>query len=253
VRHLLTHTSGLPAHREYFKTVSTRRDLVMCAAAEPLENEPGAKSLYSDIGFILLGEILERLMGQRLDEAARQRIFSPLGMAATMFNPSAELRARIAPTENDAEFRKRLVHGEVHDENCLVMGGTSGHAGMFSTGGDLAIFCQMMLNGGLYAHRRLLKRATVARFTAADSLAANTRTLGWNVPTTPSASGQYFSPRSYGHNGFTGTSMWVDPDKELFVVLLTNRVNPTRQNDKIQRVRPAAHDAVVEALGLTNR
>jgi CubicO group peptidase (beta-lactamase class C family) len=108
----------------------------------------------------------------------------------------------------------------------------------------------MMLNGGQYAHRRLLKRATVTRFTTADSLAANTRTLGWMAPTPDSSSGRYFSPRSFGHLGFTGTSLWVDPDKELFVVLLTNRVNPTRQNDKIQRVRPALHDAVVEALRL---
>jgi CubicO group peptidase (beta-lactamase class C family) len=209
--------------------------------------------VYSDIGFILLGEILERLVGRRLDEAAQERIFAPLGMGATMFNPAAEWRARIAPTEHDAVLRKRLVHGEVHDENCWVMGGVSGHAGMFSTAGDLAVFCQTMLNGGQYAHRRLLKRATVAQFTAADSLSANTRTLGWNVPTQPSSSGRYFSPRSFGHTGFTGTSLWVDPDQELFVALLTNCVNPTRQNDKIQRVRPAVHDSVVEALKLTAR
>jgi beta-glucosidase-like glycosyl hydrolase/CubicO group peptidase (beta-lactamase class C family) len=252
VRHLLTHTSGLPAHREYFKTAKTRRDVVAAAMAEALEAEPGAKSVYSDVGFILLGEILERLMGVPLGEAAQERIFAPLGMTATVFNPKADLRTRIAPAENDAEFRKRLVHGEVHDENCWVMGGVSGHAGMFSTAGDLAIFCQMILNGGLYAHRRLLKRATVAQFTAADSLSGNTRTPGWNVPTPGSSSGQYFSPRSFGHTGFTGTSLWIDPDKELFVVLLTNRVNPTRQNDKIQRVRPAVHDAVVEALGPAN-
>ena len=251
VRHLLTHTSGLPAHREFFRTAKTRRDVIAAALREAPETEPGAQSVYSDIGFILLGEILERLMGMRLDAAAQERIFAPLGMTATMFNPPASLRPRIAPTENDTELRKRLVHGEVHDENAWVMDGVAGHAGMFSTAGDLAIFCQMMLNGGQYAHRRLLKRATVAQFTSAEPISANTRTLGWNVPTPPSSSGQYFSPRSYGHNGYTGTSIWVDPDKELFVVLLTNRVNPTRKNDKIQRVRPAVHDAVVEALGPT--
>jgi CubicO group peptidase (beta-lactamase class C family) len=124
---------------------------------------------------------------------------------------------------------------------------------MFSTAGDLAVFCQALLNGGQYAHQRVLRRASVAQFTAADSLSANTRTPGWNVPTPDSSSGRYFSPRSYGHTGFTGTSIWVDPDRQLFVVLLTNRVNPTRQNEKIQQVRPVLHDAVVEALGLGGR
>jgi CubicO group peptidase (beta-lactamase class C family) len=253
VRHLLTHTSGLPAHREYFKTVQTRRDVVARALAEALEAEPGVKSVYSDIGFILLGEILERLTGRPLDPMASERIFAPLGMAGTMFHPAAELRARIAPTENDSEFRKRVLRGEVHDENAWVMGGVSGHAGLFSTAGDLAVFCQMLLNGGQYAHQRLLRRSTIAQFTAADSLSANTRALGWNVPTPESSSGRYFSPRSFGHTGFTGTSMWVDPDKQLFVVLLTNRVHPTRQNEKIQQVRPALHDSIIEALGLAGR
>jgi CubicO group peptidase (beta-lactamase class C family) len=250
VRHLLTHTSGLPAHREYFKMAQTRGEVLARALAEPLEAEPGAKSVYSDIGFILLGEILERLTGQPLEQMARERIFAPLGMAGTMFNPPEELRGRIAPTENDSAFRKRLVRGEVHDENAWVMGGVSGHAGMFSTAEDLAVFSQMLLNGGQYAHQRLLRRATIAQFTAAEALSGNTRTLGWNVPTPDSSSGRYFSPRSFGHTGFTGTSLWVDADKQLFVVLLTNRVHPTRQNDKIQQVRPALHDAIAGALGL---
>jgi len=250
VRHLLTHTSGLPAHREYFKSAQARSDVVARALAEPLEGEPGAKSVYSDIGFILLGEMLERLTGRPLEQMARELIFAPLGIAGTMFNPPEELRARIAPTENDSAFRKRLVLGEVHDENAWVMGGVSGHAGMFSIAEDLAVFCQMLINGGQYAHQRVLRRTTIAQFTAADSLSANTRTLGWNVPTPDSSSGRYFSPRSFGHTGFTGTSMWVDPDQQLFVVLLTNRVHPTRQNDKIQQVRPALHDSVVTALGL---
>jgi beta-N-acetylhexosaminidase len=249
VRHLLTHTSGLPAHREYFKSAHTRGDVLALAMAEGLEYEPGAKSVYSDIGFILLGEILERLMGQPLDRAAEERIFAPLGMMNTMFNPPAAMRAKIAPTENDTKFRKRLLRGEVHDNNCWVMGGVAGHAGIFSTAGDLAVFCQMMLNGGQYAHRRLLKRATVAQFTAADSLSANTRTTGWNVPTPNSSSGQYFSPRSFGHMGFTGTSIWIDPDRQLFVVLLTNGIHPTGQNEGIVRFRPHAHNAVVQALG----
>ena len=250
VRHLLTHTSGLPAYRKYFASVKNREELLVCALSEPLDAPPGAKTVYSDIGFILLGEILERLIGRPLDRAAQERIFVPLGMTRSMFNPSSSLHAELAPTEKDIAFRQRLIRGEVHDENCYVMGGASGHAGMFSTAGDLAIFCQMMLNGGIYAHRRLLKRETVAQFTALDPWAAKARTLGWDVPSENSSSGRYFSPRSYGHLGFTGTSIWIDPEKELFVVLLTNRVHPTRENDKIQRVRPALHNSVIEALGL---
>jgi len=146
-------------------------------------------------------------------------------------------------------LRHRLVQGEVHDENAFVIGGVSGHAGVFSAAPDLAAFCQMMLNGGVYANERILRRATVAQFTAPQSLAGGTRTLGWVVPTEGSSSGHYFSPHSFGHTGFTGTSMWIDPDRQVFVVLLTNRVHPTRENQKIAQVRPELHDAVMRALG----
>jgi CubicO group peptidase (beta-lactamase class C family) len=172
-------------------------------------------------------------------------------MKNTMFNPTREFHARIAATGNDSPLRKRLLQGEAHDDNTWVMGGVAGHAGLFSAAGDLAAFCQMMLNGGIYAHHRLLKRATVEEFTSAQPLAANTRALSWVVPTEPSASGKYFSARSFGHAGFTGASIWCDPEKDLFVVLLTNRVHPVRTNEKIQQVRPALHDAVAEALGFT--
>ncbi len=147
-------------------------------------------------------------------------------------------------------MRHRLVQGEVHDENAYAIGGVSGHAGVFSTSPDLAAFCQMLLNGGVYAHNRVLRRATIAEFTVPQPLAQNTRTLGWVVPTEGSSSGHYFSSHSYGHTGFTGTTIWIDPDRQLFVVLLTNRVNPTRDNHKIAEVRPAVHDAVMKAMGL---
>ena len=201
VRHLLTHTSGLPAHKDYFRTIKTRRGIVAHALAEPLAYEPGTQSVYSDLGFILLGEILEQLTGKPLDQLARERIFAPLGMDDTTFNPPKSLRARIAPTEDDTDFRKRLLRGEVHDENAWVMGGVAGHAGMFSTAPDLAVFCQMILNGGIYAHQRLLRRETVVKFTAAEALSAGTRALGWNVPTPGSSSGQLFfgaQHRTYG-------------------------------------------------------
>jgi len=253
LRHLLTHTSGLPAHEDYFKTLKTRQEIAARVMATTLESAPGTQSAYSDLGFILLGELLTRLSGMPLGELARERIFAPLGMRDTGFHPPKSERARIAPTENDTQFRKRVIRGEVHDENAWAMGGAAGHAGMFATAPDLAAFCQMLLNGGIYAHQRLLRRATIARYTAADGLAANARTPGWMAPTPNSSSGRYFSASSFGHMGFTGTSIWIDPEKELFVVLLTNRVYPTRENDKIQRVRPALHDAIAEGLGFTNR
>jgi beta-glucosidase-like glycosyl hydrolase/CubicO group peptidase (beta-lactamase class C family) len=250
VRHLLTHTSGLPGHKPYFETARGKREVLAKIFAEPLTFEPGTQSVYSDLGFVLLGEIAERMTGKALDVLAQERVFGPLGMSDTMYSPPKSIRARIAPSENDTVFRKRLVHGEVHDENAWAMGGVAGHAGLFTTATDLAAFCQMMLNGGIYAHRRLLRRSIVEQFTAPQPLAGGTRALGWTVPTEDSSSGRYFSRRSYGHAGFTGTSIWIDPEKNLFVILLTNRVHPTRENEKIQQVRPALHDAVVEALGL---
>jgi beta-N-acetylhexosaminidase len=250
VRHLLTHSSGLPAHKDYFLTIHSDREAIANICNEPLEYEPGAKTLYSDLGFILLGEILKRVTGRAVDQLARERIFAPLGMTNTLFNPPKALVTRIAPTEDDVTYRKRQLRGEVHDENAFALGGVAGHAGMFATAPDLAAFCQMLLNGGIYGHQRLLTRATLAQFIALQPLAANTRALGWMVPTTDSTSGHYFSARSFGHLGFTGTSIWIDPDRQLFVILLTNRVYPTRANEKISTVRPAVHDAVVEGLGL---
>lgn len=250
VHTLLLHDSGLPAHREFFKKAKGKRGIVARVLAEPLVREPGAQIEYSDLGFILLGEIIERLTGQSLDEFATKKILGPLGMASSVFNPPRGLRARIAPTQNDTVYRKRLLHGEVDDENAWAMGGVAGHAGIFSTAGDVAIFAQMMLNGGIYAHRRLLARATIEKFTARRDIGDSAYALGWDVPTEPSSSGAHFSRASYGHLGSTGTSLWIDPERKAFVILLTNRVHPTRANEQIKRVRPILHDAVFEALGL---
>ena len=250
IGNLLAHSSGLPAHRDYFLTLHSKREFIAAICKEPLEYAPGSKTIYSDLGFILLGEILERATGKTVDQLAHEQIFAPLDMASSTFNPPKNLLARISPTENDAAFRKQLVHGVVHDENAFAMGGVAGHAGLFTTASDLAVFCQMLLNGGIYGHHRLLNRSTISQFTAPQVLAGNGHTLGWMVPTPNSSSGRYFSPRSFGHLGFTGTSIWVDPERQLFVILLTNRVYPTRENDKIAAVRPAVHDAVIESLGL---
>jgi serine-type D-Ala-D-Ala carboxypeptidase len=249
VRHLLTHTSGLPPFKEYWRTSKSKQDMLTKIFAEPLEYEPGTKEVYSDLGIILMAEIIERLTGRKLDDLANSFIFSPLGMKDSMYNPPKKLWPTIAPTEFDKNLRHRLVQGEVHDENAFAIGGVSGHAGVFSTALDLAAVSQMLLNGGVYAHQRILRRATLAQFTTPQQLSGGTRTLGWAVPTPGGLSGNYFSARSYGHTGFTGTSIWIDPDRQLFVVFLTNRVHPTRENQKIQQVRRDVHDAVMQALG----
>jgi len=253
IRNLLTHTSGLPAHEDFYKTIKTPQEMIAQICALPLAYEPGTQAVYSDLGFILLGEIVQRVTGRPLDQLARERIFEPLGMESATFKPGASLLPRIAPTEMDTTWRKRLIHGEVHDENAFAMGGVAGHAGMFATAPDLAAFCQMVLDGGIYAHKRLLARATLDLFTAPSTLGQGTRTLGWMLPTENSTSGHFLAPGSFGHLGFTGTSIWIDPSRELFAILLTNRVYPTRDNEKIQQVRPAVHDAIVQALDPTKK
>jgi beta-N-acetylhexosaminidase len=252
VRHLLTHTSGLPPFKEYWRTSKNKQDTLTKIFAEPQEYEPGTKEVYSDLGIILMAEIIERLTGRKLDDLAHEYVFSPLGMKDTMYRPPKTLWPTIAPTEIDSNLRHRLVQGEVHDENAFAIGGVSGHAGVFSTAPDLAAFCQMLLNGGVYAHKRILRRATIVQFTTPQQLSGGTRTLGWAVPTEGGSSGHYFSAHSFGHTGFTGTSIWIDPDRLLFVVFLTNRVHPTRENTKIQRVRVELHDAVMQALGFAS-
>lgn len=250
VRHLLSHSSGLPGYIRFFLEVKTRPELLERVYSTPLEYEPGTRTVYSDLGMILLGEVIERASGQRLDQFLEKNLFRPLGMTETRFNPPPSLRSRIAPTEDDREFRRRLIRGEVHDENAWVLGGVSAHAGLFSTARELAVFCQMLLNGGIYAHHRFLKRETIEWFTQRQPIPDSTRALGWDTSSEASSGGHYLSPRAFGHTGFTGTSIWIDPEKQLFVVTLTNRVHPTRANEKIREFRPRLHDAVVEALGL---
>ena len=253
VRHLLAHTSGLPAYEKFFLRAREKSHVLEEALALPLEEIPGRKTLYSDIGFILLGEILERIAGQALDLFCEQEIFRPLNMWETHFNPPKHLWERIAPTELDQTFRKRLIRGEVQDENAWVMGGVAGHAGLFGTAGDLACFCQMLLHEGQSNGIQAIQPATIQEFTRSwPAQEGAPRGLGWDKPSEPSSSGRYFSLVSYGHLGFTGTSLWIDPEKSLFVILLTNRVHPSRENETIQAIRPAVHDAVVEALDRRN-
>lgn len=248
IRHLLTHTSGLPAHLPLYKDLQGKPAFVEKILQVPLESAPGTKAVYSDLGLILLGDIIEKLAAQPLDRLAAARIFQPLGMTHTFFNPKPRWKKVIAPTENDP-WRGRLLRGEVHDENAYAMGGVSAHAGLFGNSGDLATFCQMLLNGGIYDHRRIVRRSTLEKFTTRQNFpAGSSRALGWDTPSNASSAGNLLSPRSFGHTGFTGTSIWIDPARELFVILLTNRVHPTRENNAIREVRRLVADAAAKAV-----
>lgn len=248
VRHLLTHSAGIDWWAPLYEELEGQAAFVKRIQAMPLVYEPGTKSLYSDLGIILLSESLERVAGEELDAFVRRRVFEPLAMEDTMYRPAAELRQRIAPTERDP-WRGRLVHGEVHDENAFALGGVAPHAGLFGTAGDLARFAQMILNGGVFEHHRIVSRETVERFTRPAGVPESTRALGWDTKSPEgSSAGDLFSPNSFGHTGFTGTSLWIDPERELFVILLTNRVHPTRENELIREARPAVADAVIRGL-----
>ncbi len=247
VRHLLTHRAGFPPFRQFWTFCATPAAMIDSAFATPLVSPPGDSTIYSDIGFITLGKVVEAVSGTTLDAFLQKEFFGPLGLRSTMYNPSSSLVDRIAPTEVDTSWRKRLVCGEVHDENADFLGGVSGHAGLFSTSKDLAVLMTVIMQQGTYGGRRYLGEATIELFTR--NPAPGTRLLGWDVKSpSGSSAGSLFGPSSFGHTGFTGTSIWVDPDRELCVILLTNRVHPTRANTKISGVRPAVHDAVVRAI-----
>jgi beta-glucosidase-like glycosyl hydrolase/CubicO group peptidase (beta-lactamase class C family) len=254
VKDLLAHSGGLLWWTDLFRKFEgksreeSKRGYLSTIYELPLDYPPRSKMVYSDLGILLLGEILERVTGKDLEDLANQEVLGPLGMNDAMYRPAASLRSRIAPTEIDS-WRGRLVQGEVHDENAFGLGGVASHAGLFSTARSLGAFAQMMLNGGAYGGRRLLKPETIALFTRrANLVAGSSRALGWDTPSEPSSAGALFSASSYGHTGFTGTSLWIDPERDLFAILLTNRVHPTRENPKITELRPAFHDAVIEAM-----
>lgn len=246
VRMMLAHSSGLPAYEKLFEFATTRHDLIRAAMTTNLMAAPGERAVYSDIGFILLGELLAQKAGLALDDFARQEIFVPLGMKQARFNPPQGMVAEIPPAEDDQKFRYRVVQGEVNDENAYVMGGVAGHAGVFASATDLARFAECMLRGG----SPIIRPETVKLFTRREPLPpSTTRALGWDTPSRPeSSSGRLFSLASYGHLGFTGTSLWIDPGRKLSVTLLTNRTWPDRSSQLIREVRPAVHDAIVEAL-----
>ena len=246
---LLTHSSGLPAWESLYKEVTSKEEMYDKIHNLRLIYSPGKKSIYSCLGMILLGETLEKISGKSLDELAQEYIFKPLDMNDTMYNPKDKKGNLCVPTEIDDKWRGGLVCGIVHDENACSMGGVSANAGLFSNTGDLSKFCQMVLNRGVYNYKRLVHEPTADLFIKKYNLIEETsRAIGWDTPSYPSSSGNYFSDISYGHTGFTGTSIWIDPKRDLFVILLTNRVYPTRENEKIFDLRQRVHDTVVEHM-----
>jgi len=282
VRHLLLHRAGLPPFRPFYLEMEGRDAYRTAISQVALDYEPGTQTVYSDIGAMTVAFIIEQVSGQGLDEFLTERVWDPLGMRDTRFRPADDLKDRIAPTEVDTLFRNTHVHGVVHDENAYAIGGVAGHAGLFSTAADLAVLAQTLLDGGRVAgcdreHSdddgadsdgpvpedadasksicaagvagsvRLVSEETVDAFTRRfDSRAS--RALGWDTPSGQSSAGDYFTPSAFGHTGFTGTSIWIDPELDMFVVLLTNRVNPTRNNTKHVPLRRAVHDLAALAI-----
>jgi CubicO group peptidase (beta-lactamase class C family) len=242
---LLAHCSGLPAYERLFERARSSKELMSLAVKIPLLADPGTRAEYSDIGFILLGAILERLAGEPLNIFSEREIFVPLRMKSTFFRPAQRFRSQIPPTRDDRDFRHRVIQGEVHDENASVMGGVSGHAGAFGNTADVMAFAAAMLG---YAPA-LFRKDTIPLFTRRQSSPAGTsRGLGWDTPSPPSQSGKHFSPSSFGHLGYTGTSLWIDGERKIAIALLTNRTWPDNQSKLIKQMRPAFHDAVMEEV-----
>ncbi len=235
IEHLLTHTSGLPPWYEFYSQVNSKDELIEELCTIPLSSKPGTSFQYSDLGFILLGVIVENITGSDLSKFAKENIFTPLGMVDTSFNPFASKMNRIVATEF-SNWRRKMVQGEVHDENAYVMGGVSGHAGLFSTATDLMIFCQCLLDG-TFKGQRILSDDIITRMRTdrAKNLGGNVG-LGWRIRSEGNvaktlAIGSNLSPYAFGHNGYTGTSVWMDPKDKLTLILLTNRVHPIREGD----------------------
>jgi CubicO group peptidase (beta-lactamase class C family) len=264
VRQLLSHSSGLPAHRPFWKqaaeAASERRAVSLLAAREPLEYQPDERVVYSDLGFIVLGWLLERITGERLDVLARKHITGPLGLAATTFMSLSEpeQRARvlgdrsIAATQLCPE-RHRVLLGEVDDLNAMAMGGVAGHAGLFSTADELARIAAALCRawrGDDAGDGALVQRDVVRTFWSRSGVAGSTWRLGWDGPAAASSqAGTRFSRAGVGHLGFTGCSLWIDPARETWIVMLSNRVHPAiPNNDRFKHFRPMLHDAIADAL-----
>jgi CubicO group peptidase (beta-lactamase class C family) len=250
LRMLLAHSSGLPGYGRLFEDHRAPETLLRAALHIPLEAAPGTRAEYSDIGFILLGKALEVLSGDLAERFFWREIVAPLGLESARFCPPQDWQRHIPPTEDDRVHRRRVIQGEVQDENCHALGGVAGHAGLFSNALDVLRFAACILaDGRTQSGQQLFQRETVKLFATRQTEPPGTsRALGWDTPSEPSSSGNYLSERSIGHLGYAGTSLWIDPERKLAVVLLTNRTWPDRASKEIQAVRPAFHDAVISEL-----
>jgi len=271
-RHLLSHSSGLPAWRPYYREIAARetqegkigflgtrsaREFVYTQLQrEKLEAEPGQRTVYSDLGFILLGATIEELSGVGLEQYCHEKIFRPLGLGSLSFiNLEALRRRRIQLTEDNyastehCPWRKRVLCAEVHDDNAYAMGGVAGHAGLFAAIDDVDKLVSVLVACYRGEHAFIPQHVMQTFWTRADIVPGSTWCLGWDSPSPyNSSAGEYFSSHSVGHLGFTGTSLWVDLDRHLHVIVLSNRVHPHRSNDAIQAFRPALHNAVMRVI-----
>jgi beta-N-acetylhexosaminidase len=250
VRHLLTHSSGVHWWVDLWNKAKNKEEALDYIYQLPLDYTPGDSMIYSDLGLIMIGQILKTITGKPIDQLAQEMTFKPMGMKNTMFNPPKDLLSRIAPTEIGGSMHRGLIHGDVHDENAFFFDGVAPHAGLFSTAEDLAALAQMLLNGGTYRHHRFFSPQTVKYWTSRQNMpAGSARALGWDTPSDHgSSAGDYFSKGSFGHLGFTGTSIWIDPNRKITIILLTNRVYPTRERGGMYEVRRDFYNAAMKAL-----
>ena len=262
LRQILAHCAGLPPHVPFYRDrrpepadpPAQRRELFNAVRETPLEYAPGTQSKYSDLGFVMLGELLEILEGDRLDRLCETQLYASLGLERTFFVslddplPQARHLPRAFAATEDCPWRKRVVCGQVHDENAYLLRGVAGHAGLFSTLDEVQALARLLLRC-LAGDSSFLRAATVAAFIRPQGLVpGSSRALGWDTPSTGTTCGRFFSPRAFGHTGFTGTSIWMDPEEERFVVLLSNRVHPSRDNSKFGRCRPQLHDLALTCM-----
>lgn len=248
IKNLLLHNSGLPAWKKFYGRNLSYSEVLFEIFNSSLEYKTGEKTIYSDLGIITLGKIIEKVTGKTLDIFCNDEIFKPLKMNSTLFNPPDSLKIMCAPTEKDNYWRMKTLQGEVHDETSAMLTGVAGHAGLFSTVEDISKLMAMLMSKGTLNGKEYIKSSTIELFTKRFSN-SSTRALGWDTKSdSGSSAGNYFSRNSFGHTGFTGTSIWADPDKNLFVIFLTNRIHPTRDNSGIIKVRPALHNAIIESI-----
>ena len=252
IKHLLSHSSGLLHHKEYFNEIKGKDAYFKAILDEPLVYKKETKTKYSDLGFILLMQIIERISGKSLDEFINDEIYEKMNLSQILYTPKDSLKKLIPPTEKVA-WRGKLAKGIVHDENATAIGEVSGHAGLFASVSDLGKLCQVLLNKGWYNGKRILRESTIRKFTERANIDSNSvRALGFDKPSPMSSSGIYMSDKAFGHYGYTGTSVWLDPKNDIYIIHLSNRVYPSRKNIKIRKFRPRFFNLVMELNGKTN-